>query len=98
MTVLGPATESATYILLAPALAWGIVQSEMSPARRIPRIGYALALGLFMASQAALWIGNRGKFFRDHLQPLPLAGLLLMIVVWNYAGSEYGEIKPSPPE
>ncbi len=87
MTVLGPATESATYVLLAPAVAWGIVlgETELRPGilHRVPQIGYAVVFGLFLTSQLALNIGPRGKFFRDHLQPLPLAGLLLMILVWG---------------
>lgn len=81
MTVLGPATESATYILVAPAVAWGIVLGETNPGARASRIGYAIVFGLFIVSQVALNIQPAGKFFRDHLQPLPLAGLLLLIVV-----------------
>ena len=116
MTVLGPATESTTYILIAPAIAWGIVLSEKKDERRtsnfelrtskegkegqkdpsavsslrrstfalkISRIAYATVFGLFIVSQLALNAGPHGKFLRDHLQPLPLAGLILMIVVWG---------------
>ena len=81
MTVLGPATESATYILLAPSVAWGIVLSATDPKSRLSRIAYGIVLGLFVASQLALNLGNTGKHFRDHLQPLPLAGTLLLVVV-----------------
>ncbi len=81
MTVFGPATESATYILLAPTLAWGIVISEGNKTSKPLRIAYITTMGLFIAAQLALNIPG-GKFFRDHLQPLPFAGLLLMLTVW----------------
>jgi hypothetical protein len=89
MVVMGPATESATYILLAPAVAWGIVLSESNPKSRLARIAYGIILGLFIASQLAINMGSAGKHFRDHLQPLPFAGTMLLIVVLmqNFARS-----------
>ncbi len=83
MTALGPATESATYILLAPPIAWGLLEKN-----RFLRSGYALVLGLFIVSQLALNIGPNGKLFRDRLQPLPLAGCLLLgVVMADLAGA-----------
>jgi hypothetical protein len=34
MTVLGPATESPTYLILAPSVAWGALSGWVQPARR----------------------------------------------------------------
>jgi hypothetical protein len=115
MTVLGPATESPTYILVAPAIAWGIVLSEEKDERptskeetqsqpdpsaissvrswtsdvgrstfasRFGSLTYATVFGIFIVSQLALNLGPNGKLFRDRLQPLPFAGLILMVVVW----------------
>ncbi len=82
MTVLGPATESATYFLLGPTLAWGIVIAEADRKSKLPRIAYGMIMGLFLAAQLALNLPG-GKFFRDRLQPLPLAGMLLMLTVWT---------------
>jgi hypothetical protein len=47
------------------------------------RIAYSIVFGLFLASQLALNIHGRfdGKYFRDHLQPLPLAGTLLLVIL-----------------
>jgi hypothetical protein len=81
MVVLGPATESATYILLAPTLAFGLVMSMADPKARISRLAYGIVFGLFIASQLAINVKTSGKFFRDHLQPLPLAGTILLVVV-----------------
>jgi hypothetical protein len=82
MTVLGPATESATYILLAPSLAWGIVLSLNGKTSRGPRIAYAAVFGLFIASQLAVNMGEAGKHFRQHLQPIPLAAVIFSLVVF----------------
>jgi putative Ca2+/H+ antiporter (TMEM165/GDT1 family) len=81
MTALGPATESATYILLAPTVAWMLIESSAQSRDRAWRIAYGIVFGLFVASQCALWFGDKGKWFRDRLQPLPVAGTLLFIVL-----------------
>jgi hypothetical protein len=81
MTALGPATESATYVLLAPAVAWTLIESGVNPKDHIWRVGYGAVFGLFAASQCALWFGEKGKWFRDRLQPLPVAGVLLFLIL-----------------
>jgi hypothetical protein len=83
MTALGPATESATYVLLAPAVAWGLVLGE-SDKSKVRRIAYGCVFALFLASQLAINI-HGGKWFRDHLQPLPLAGTFLLLIVLGEA-------------
>ncbi len=84
MTAFGPATESATYVLLAPSLALALVESDAAfPRARLRRIGYGLVFGLLIASSIAVNIRPRGVWFRDHLQPLPIAGgifLLLLLI------------------
>jgi hypothetical protein len=80
MTALGPATESATYILLAPAVAWGLVLNFANDKAPLMRIAYCVIFLLFVISQLALNI-HGGKNFRDRLQPLPLAGTLLLLTV-----------------
>jgi hypothetical protein len=76
MTVLGPATESCTYILLAPTLAWALLQTWQT--RRVgPVPGLIVtSYGLFVGCQMAVWF----PFGRDiHTLGLqPLAGLLLL--------------------
>jgi hypothetical protein len=76
MTALGPATESATYILLAPSLAWAIIQAGGKPWR----IAYLVVFGLFLISQLAINLPS-GRWFRDSLQPLPIAGLIFLVIL-----------------
>jgi hypothetical protein len=74
MLVLGPSTEGVTYILLAPTLAWAVVQSSRGGVGRrlLPR----LALVLMVLASTAVWFPN-GK--RLHLLgPHPLACLLIL--------------------
>jgi hypothetical protein len=75
MTVLGPATESCTYILLAPALAWALLDTW--------RVRHAIALGLVGASYGlllvclvAVWFPGGRSVHTLGLQPL--GGLLLL--------------------
>ena len=97
MTVFGPATESATYILLAPIVAWMLVETYAEPSAWLRRIGYELVFGLFIASQCALWFGSRGKWFRDQLQPLPIAGTLLLMLLLVQALTSQNVSTPGPP-
>jgi hypothetical protein len=76
MTALGPATESATYILLAPSLVFAVVEADT----KTFRISYGMVFGLFIISQLAINIPH-GRWFRDFLQPLPIAGLLFLIIL-----------------
>ena len=77
MTLCGPATESSTYILLAPALAWAVVSAD---SERWPRL---LALMVRMAFLLLMICVIRGlwpdvnRFHALGLQPQ--AALLLSI-------------------
>ena len=97
MTALGPATESATYILLAPIVAWVLVQTNSQPGNRMLRMGYELVFGLFIASQCALWFGSRGTWFRNQLQPLPIAGTLLLVLLLVQSLTSQNVSTPDPP-
>jgi hypothetical protein len=76
MTVLGPATESCTYILLAPALAWACLESRLVPHARWTQIGILCSYALFTLTQAAPWFRAVGRQFHSW-GPQPLAGLVL---------------------
>jgi hypothetical protein len=74
MTLCGPATESSTYVLLAPALAWAVVSAWSDwPRWTRPLVGGSLVL--LMLSVLA---GLRPGASRFHaLGPHPLGALLL---------------------
>jgi hypothetical protein len=78
MTALGPATESATYVLLGPTVAWlllcGRSDHHTAPLRALWLTSYTL----LVASQAASALpGGWGRLLQS-LGPQPLAALLLM--------------------
>jgi Glycosyltransferase family 87 len=89
MTVFGPATESATYILLAPAVAWGLVESFSDPTARWRRIIYSGIFALFIVSELAVNLGELGSRFRDYAEPLALAGLVLFVMLMVEAGGRF---------
>ncbi|MFO0807015.1 MAG: glycosyltransferase family 87 protein [Gemmataceae bacterium] len=79
MTVFGPATESSTYIILAPWLAYACARAMERP--RWWQIVAFTSYGLFTFSMALAWFPGS---VRDPLQAtgvMPLAGLLLTIVL-----------------
>jgi len=90
MTLLGPATESSTYMLLAPGLAWALLtsftrarSSEISRTSevRVRRHNWGhcailvISFALFVATQVVLWFPGGARF--QNLGTQPFAGLLL---------------------
>jgi hypothetical protein len=79
MMVFGPATEHTTYIFLAPALAWAVLDGWL----RQRSLGYRLAMlttfTVFTATQLCLWFSSGSRFHQ--FAPHPAAGLLLMVVL-----------------
>jgi hypothetical protein len=76
MTVFGSATESCTYILLAPTLAWATLETWVGPHPRWLRAGVVLSYGLFSVTLVAGWFPHGARTL--HAFGLhPLAGLLL---------------------
>jgi hypothetical protein len=76
MVLFGPATESSTYILLAPVLAWSLVECFRAP--QWPD-GRALTLAgavLLLACCMAVWFPFGRSVHALGLQPL--GGLLLL--------------------
>lgn len=75
MTVCGTATESCTYLLAAPALAWGLVEPRRG---RSGWLAAGLMTGsavLLLACQVSAWWPGGNRFHA--LGPHPLAGVLL---------------------
>jgi hypothetical protein len=75
MTVLGPATESCTYMLLAPALAGAVIEAWQGRPRWAGRGVVLASYGLFLVSQVMLWFPWGSGF--TNLGSQPFAGLLL---------------------
>jgi len=92
MTAFGPTTESSTYILLAPVVAWAMVESDSRESGQVWRWAYLAVYVILAVSQAAIWFGKKGDWYRDHLQPQPVGGTLLLMIllthaVWGMANS-----------
>jgi hypothetical protein len=74
MMLCGPATESCTYVLLSPVLAWAVLRSSHQP--RLPlRLLPRLAFGLLLAAVLAGALPGTARVHGLGLQPL---GALLL--------------------
>jgi hypothetical protein len=87
MTVLGPATESPTYLILAPSVAWGALSGWVQPTRRGVRPLMVMSYLLLLSLQAVGWSGTLFNTYRLY-GPQPIAGLLflssLLIQEWPW--------------
>ncbi len=79
MTLLGPATESCTYILLAPALGWAVQDVSVGGASRAVRGLVHGSYGLFTTAAVACWFPGGPRWHALGLQPL--GALLLLAAV-----------------
>jgi hypothetical protein len=75
MTVFGPATESCTYIFLAPGLAWALLQTRLRECGMVWQTMVFASYALFVTSQAMLWFPAGNRF--TSLGTQPFAGLIL---------------------
>lgn len=76
MTAFGPATESCTYILLAPSLAWALIQAWRDRQPRWVRALLLASLALLWLSQAAIWFPKPRRL--HELGAQPFAALLFL--------------------
>jgi hypothetical protein len=82
MVLLGPATESATYIILAPAVVLAVVEAFSQPMRRWLRRMLLIAFALLLAG---LGLNSFSEFNEFPFQIFQPAGALLFsiyVVIW----------------
>jgi hypothetical protein len=79
MTLFGPATESCTYILIAPVLAWSVLEGSVNSLPPWLRGLLLAAYGLLLAAALACWFPGGRSLHAFGIQPL--AGLLLLVRV-----------------
>jgi hypothetical protein len=77
MTLFGPATESCTYILVAPTLAWAFLEGSWNQKPVWLRFCLGGAYGLLLAACLACWVPG-GRWFQG-LGVQPLGALLLLV-------------------
>jgi hypothetical protein len=78
MTALGPATESATYVLLGPTLAWLLVSSGHDGHPVGLRAAWLASYGVLLAAQAVAMLPAGWGRAIQALGPQPLAGIILL--------------------
>jgi Glycosyltransferase family 87 len=76
MLLLGPATESSTYVLVAPTIVWVAAELLVRGGRRLEIAWVALIYGLQLLAGVAGWFGGM-KRLGVYTSPLALSALLL---------------------
>lgn len=79
MMLCGPATESSTYVVLSPALAWAVLWTSQSDGPTALRMLPRLALALFLAGVAAGLLPRTARLHAWGMQPL---GALLLSIAY----------------
>jgi hypothetical protein len=97
MTVLGPATETVTYLILAPAAAWVVVLTFANHRPFWERGLVVLAYLLMLSVHIAAWFGGRGYMT---LGPQPLGGVILLgyAMFWGVKMTSTGPVSPALSE
>jgi hypothetical protein len=80
MTLFGAATESATYVLLAPSLAWAVLNAALTPGSSWKRWTLGASYGLFLLTQMASWFPGAAARVQT-LGTQPFAALLFLAVM-----------------
>ena len=94
MTLFGLATESCTYILLGPSLAWAMVQA-WTERRMAANLTLGTCYFLLIAGQAVAWFS--GGIWLRRFGPQPLAALIffgyVITTFWRETRSQIGQEK-----
>src|SRR5262249_50293027 len=80
MLLLGPATESCTHILLAPSLAWALLESARRGESRGLQMFWWFSYGLLLAAGISCWFPNGAVFHDLAIQPLAVLVIFLSLV------------------
>jgi hypothetical protein len=99
MTVFGSATESCTYIILAPSLCGALVTSWDEPRNRRQAWLWASA-GIFLVTQMSVWFRS-GTIIRNlGLQPLAALFFLAYVLAdaWHRLTADLGQVPVAPVE
>lgn len=100
MTLFGPATEAATYILLAPAVTFALITSCRQSSPVWLRAGMTTSYGMLLfADVCNSWIRPKHAVDLVHaIQPLAAVIFLLSAIAWLLADARWPASKIAFPE
>ena len=91
MVLFGPATEAASYILIGPALIYGLFQSYRIQAAAWIRAGMTVSyLGLLLAEISDSWLRLKGQMvYARAFQPAVATIFLATLIAWLAADAHW---------
>ena len=97
MVLFGPASEAASYMLLAPAMIYGVLQSWTRPLSPAIRFGMTAAYGgLVLADICDSWLRLKGySVYALSLQPIVASIFLVTAIAWLLADNYWTGEKES---
>ena len=98
MMAFGPATESSTYTLFAPAVVTALLLMWERPAPPALRAVVLLSFGLLVAAQIANWFPFVKKVHAMGLQPVAALLFLAAMLVIAWRPSLWEGVAPRPPD
>jgi hypothetical protein len=84
MTVLGSAAESCTYILLAPVLAWGLLDAWKQRQPAWVQGIFWTSYGLFLSTDVVVWFGLGRPYHSLGIHPLAALMFLIGVLVQEF--------------
>ncbi|MEQ1850891.1 MAG: glycosyltransferase family 87 protein [Chthoniobacteraceae bacterium] len=102
MLLLGPATESATYIILAPAICLATVEAFSRPFPRWMRTLAVTAVSILIGGAAFIaWAGRRRDLYSMSIQQFGTVLFVIFVIAWLFRDSLWSDSRTadsaSPP-
>jgi Glycosyltransferase family 87 len=102
MLLLGPATESATYIILAPAICLATVEAFSRPFPRWMRVLAVSAISILIGGAAFIaWAGRRRDLYSMSIQQFGTILFVIFAIAWLFRDSLWSDSRTadagSPP-
>jgi hypothetical protein len=96
MLLLGPATESATYIILAPAISFAAVEALSRPFPRWMRSLATTALAILIGGAAYIaWGGRKRDLYSMSVQQSGTVLFVVFAIAWVFKDSLWDDSQPA---
>jgi hypothetical protein len=94
--LLGPATESCTYVIMAPGIAWALVDAARAQAWKLTRLWLVASL-LLMGPLVTDLFGQTIRDYANQHGSQPIGALMFLIYLVIQTGRRHQQMAPAKP-